>query len=133
MVCCANGVCCATPCDECVNQGVLTPGVVVVTPTPPVCPDATVQFTLVGTNDSGGWKRVNCVEVPIPPGIISVAWVLTVPADYPPPLPPLTGLGSSVSVAAKAPGTYSVTFTVTVTRDCNPGPKAPKGRPPWRR
>lgn len=47
-------------------------------------------------------------------------WELSVPPDYPPPLPALSGSGSSVGVVAKVAGAYSVTFTAKANRECPP-------------
>jgi hypothetical protein len=47
-------------------------------------------------------------------------WTLTIPPDYPDPLPPLSGSGASVGVVALVGGTYSATFTAKAERDCPP-------------
>jgi hypothetical protein len=93
--------------------------VVTVNPDPP-CPDDTITFTVSHVTDSGGQKRENCVLETIAPVAPTYEWELTLPADYPPPLPPLIGIGASVAVTAKAPGNYRVTFTAKANRDCPP-------------
>jgi hypothetical protein len=87
------------------------------------CIGDTITFTASGVVDSGGVKRVFCsAKQWIPPVSPTYTWVLSVPPDYPPPLPPLTGTGAAVSIVAEVPGTYSVTFTATANRDCPPPP-----------
>lgn len=87
------------------------------------CPGDNVTFTLIGVEDTGGMKRANCQTVPIPPEPVSFVWTLTLPPNYPDPLPPLTGQGSVVRVIAKVPGAYSCTLTANLHReDCRPWP-----------
>ena len=80
----------------------------------------TITFTASGVVDSGGQKRENCVEMPIPAVAPTYTWVLSIPPGYPEPLPTLSGTGAGVSVEAKVPGAYSATFVATPARDCPP-------------
>ncbi|UCC32018.1 MAG: hypothetical protein JSU86_07010, partial [Phycisphaerales bacterium] len=81
----------------------------------------TITFTVSGVVDTGGEKRVDCVvNEEVPPVTPTYTWELTIPPDYPPPLPPLSGSGSTASVVAKAPGTYSCTLMAEANRECEP-------------
>jgi len=82
----------------------------------PVCMGDTITFTAGGTTDSGGSEWINCIETAVPPGGVEYHWTLTLPAGYPPPLPPTSGTGSSVDATALVPGTYTVSFTAQPTR-----------------
>jgi hypothetical protein len=82
-----------------------------------VCLGETITFTASGVVDSGGVKAINCTKEPIPPVSPTYKWTLTIPPDYPPPLPPLSGSGSSVGVVAEVPRTYTVTFVVMACLD----------------
>jgi len=82
----------------------------------------TITFTAGGTTDSGGKEWVNCAETPIPPGGVEYHWTLTLPADYPQPLPPTSGTGSSVNVTALVAGTYTVSFSAQAIRTSCPPP-----------
>ena len=118
--CCPNGVCCNESCEErCEDNGGLSGGTISVEPET-VCLGETITFTASGVVDSGGVKAINCTKEPIPPVSPTYTWNLTIPPDYPDPLPPLTGSGKVATVAANAPGTYSCTFTATADRDCPP-------------
>jgi hypothetical protein len=86
----------------------------------PACIGDTITFTASGVTDSGGEQRENCVVVTIPPVTPTYKWTLTIPPDYPDPLPPLSGSGASVGVVALVGGTYSATFTAKAERDCPP-------------
>jgi hypothetical protein len=90
-----------------------------------------MTFTLSGVTDSGGTKRENCELVSIPPATPTYTWTLTLPPNYPSPLPPLSGSGAVASVVATVAGTYSCTFTAHANRECPPadlqvGPKTGK-------
>jgi hypothetical protein len=87
---------------------------------PVVCVGDTITFTASGVTDSGGEQRENCDVVTIPPVTPTYKWTLTIPPDYPDPLPPLSGSGASVGVVALVGGTYSATFTAKADRDCPP-------------
>jgi hypothetical protein len=81
----------------------------------------TIMFTVTGVTDSGGQKRVNCTaEQDIWPVAPTYTWELTIPPDFPEPLPPLSGTGQVVSVVAEVPGTYTASFTATANRECPP-------------
>ena len=123
--CCASGytccddVCCPEPCEDCIDNGQLTGGTITVEPEV-VCIGDTITFTIDGVVDSGGMQRVQCTEEEVPPVTPTYTWDLTIPPDYPPPLPPLSGSGPAASVVAEVEGNYSVTFTASADRDCPP-------------
>ena len=118
--CCGNGECCTQECEECLENGSLSGGSIDVQPNP-ACIGDTITFTASGVVDDGGIKRVYCTaKEAIPPVAPPYTWQLTIPPDYPPPLPPLSGTGPAVSVVAEAAGTYSATFTATADRECEP-------------
>jgi hypothetical protein len=109
-------------CEErCEDNGFLSGGTIDVSPDPP-CPNTTITFTVSDVVDSGGVKAINCSKEPIAPVAPTYTWTLTIPPDYPPPLPPLSGTGPVATVVVNAPGTYSVTFTATANRECPPAP-----------
>jgi|GEM_PF-954948 len=127
-VCCADGneccggvACCAPPCEVCLNNGYLSGGTVSVSPDPP-CTGDTITFTASNVTDHAGLKRLNCANVVIPPVMPTCNWSLTLPPNYPPPLPALTGQGCSINVVAKVPGTYSCEFGAVANRECPPPP-----------
>jgi len=117
--CCPNNTCCPWPCDECIDNGTLSGGTITVNPDP-ACLQDIITFTASGVSDDGGEQRRNCVLETIAPVAPTYTWELTIPPGYPAPLPPLSGTGPAVSVVAKAPGTYSVTFKANADRDCPP-------------
>ncbi len=119
-LCCDNGECCAQACEGCLDNGSLSGGTITVQPDV-VCIGGTITFTVTGMVDSGGVKRVSCsAKQSIPPATPTYTWTLTLPPDYPPPLPPLTGSGAVPSVILKVAGTYSCTFTASADRECPP-------------
>ena len=120
--CCPGGICCPFPCNACITYGFLSGGAIAVDPNP-ACAEDTITFTLSGVMDNAGTKRGNCEIVDDGPGPLSYTWTLTLPPGYPEPLPPLTGSGATAIVIAKAPGTYSCTFTAHADRDCAPAPR----------
>jgi hypothetical protein len=96
--CCANGVCCDLACNECVNNGFLSGGTITDNPDP-ACIGDTITFTVRGVVDEGGIKRIDCnSKTEVPAVTPTYTWSLTLPADYPPPLPPITGSGPAASV-----------------------------------
>ena len=118
--CCPNGECCNEPCEGCLDSGSLSGGTIDVTPSV-VCLGGTIAFTLSGVIDSGGVKRVECsAKEPIAAVEPSYEWTLTLPPDYPPPLPPLSGSGAVATVVALGPGAYSCAFAADADRDCPP-------------
>jgi len=119
--------CCAVRCDECLLPGSLSGGSVTANPLL-ACVDEMITFTASNVIDSGGRQRLDCVEEQILPEFPEYHWTLTLPANYPTPLPPLTGEGSSTSIVAQVPGAYSCKFKAEAERDCPPperevGPK----------
>jgi hypothetical protein len=106
-------------CSVCTDYGELYGASIAVQPDPP-CTGDTISFAVSGVMDSGGWQRVDCVDILVFPGMPSYTWELTLPPLYPPPLPPLSGSGATASAEAKVPGTYSCEFTAKVARECSP-------------
>ena len=98
--CCGNGECCPVECEECIDNGSLSGGVIDVTPDP-ACIGDTITFTASGVVDEGGIKRVDCSAKTVVPAVSpTYTWELTIPAGYPDPLPPLTGTGPVATVVA---------------------------------
>jgi hypothetical protein len=87
-------------CEECIDNGSLSGGVIDVTPDP-ACIGDTITFTASGVVDEGGIKRVDCSAKTVVPAVSpTYTWELTIPAGYPDPLPPLTGTGPVATVVA---------------------------------
>ena len=115
--CCNNGQCCDFPCDQCLDNGTLSGGMIEVNPDP-ACVGQTVTFTASGVMDSGGLKRINCNPTELDPVEPTYTWVITRPVGS-----PITGSGSTASVVTTVVGSYCVTFTARADRECSPAPR----------
>jgi hypothetical protein len=101
-------------CDGCVSSGKLEGGSITVSKTV-VCSGQELTFTLNGVEDSGGKKRVNCVEVPIEPVTTpTYTWRIAKPGGT------VTGSGNVATVTTGFSGIYSCTFTANAPRECPP-------------
>ena len=109
-----GGTCCGTVCEECLDNGELSPGSIELSANP-VCVGETITFTVLGVTDSGGSKRENCQVVVIPPAPLLGSWVVTKPSGA-----TISGSGLAASIVTDEPGTYSCAFTVTAPRECPP-------------
>jgi predicted AlkP superfamily pyrophosphatase or phosphodiesterase len=116
QVCCNNGQCCDFPCDQCLNNGTLSGGMIEVEPEP-ACVGQTVTFTVSGVTDSGGLKRIDCHPTELPGVQPTYTWVITGPLGS-----RISGTGPVAMVIPTVVGSYCVTFTATANRECPPPP-----------
>lgn len=107
-------VCCADPCNACLDNGSLSGGVVNVNPPYP-CVGDTVTCTASGVVDSGGQKRHQCQVAPVFPGEIVYSWTVTRPGQS-----DLTGTGPVATFVPDREGTYTCSFVASSTRECAP-------------
>lgn len=105
-------------CEECVDHGALTGGIIDIEPAVPCLGDV-LTFTLSGVVNTGGIKRVDCyAKTAVPGAAVTYAWRITRPDQT-----VLTGTGAVATVVVERPGNYSCTFTATAERECPPAPR----------
>ena len=80
QLCCASGNCCPQECEECLDSGTLSGGIIDVSPEVP-CMGDTLVFAVSGVVDSGGIKRTECYAKtaipPVPPNTVySTTWYI---------------------------------------------------------
>ena len=120
MACCVDGECCGTlccpmACEECLDNGSLTGGIINVEPQVP-CLGDTLTFTVSGVVDEGGIKRVDCyAKTAVPAVAPTYTWVVTKPNAT-----TVSGSGPVGTVLVDMLGNYSCTFTATANRVCPP-------------